>query len=378
MHSKFGKERVCTVRHESRIVTSNSATNASSQLPSAAAVAMAPRKRRGRSTSQAAAATTAAPSGSGSSSPLSPEGSKSNVAATVEGLDEDGGLVVKRQLAADDSDILSDGARAVEADFAGQGLQEGSAEDANKEENPHRKALMQAMREGEARVVAKGGYAKVYTNASVALHLYKELVDWAVTEVAVEHRRQAFLSAEGSSGEFGTSRSGPEQTTGDIGTANIELGVQTVANNGERSKKAGSRSALLYSDKNVNLECSNCGSNISAARYAQHMEKCLGRGGRVSSRAASARLRASAEKAEKEAEIDDVPFRRRRFSSGAAGDTAWEVGSGSGSGSGNGVNSKRRKMSPVPSGPPIATSATGSAAPRGGLPPSGRGRLPSQ
>jgi Sgf11 (transcriptional regulation protein) len=64
------------------------------------------------------------------------------------------------------------------------------------------------------------------------------------------------------------------------------------------------------------VECSNCSSSTAASRYAQHLEKCLGRGGRTSSRAASARLKASAEKAEKEAALDDAAPRRQRHHAG--------------------------------------------------------------
>ncbi|EME25895.1 uncharacterized protein Gasu_64450 [Galdieria sulphuraria] len=43
-----------------------------------------------------------------------------------------------------------------------------------------------------------------------------------------------------------------------------------------------------------NLSCSHCGSLVASSRYAAHLEKCLGKGGRLSSRAASLRLRNAA------------------------------------------------------------------------------------
>lgn len=185
-----------------------------------------------------------------------------------------------------------------------------------------------------------------FTVAEVAVHLYQDMINWAISEVAVQFKRNVFLNAESDRHRAAIAK-GP-------GSSNSQLAAPKTA------------SRLLYSEKNVTVECSNCGSNISASRYAQHMEKCMGRGGRMSSRAASARLRASAERAEKEAaaDLDEHPVRRRRHGSVDAAD---------GSSFGGGTYSKRRKMSPVPSGG-SASQAGSVQNSRAGLPPSGRTR----
>ena len=143
------------------------------------------------------------------------------------------------------------------------------------------------------------------------------MIDWAVLHTAVDFKRALYLRAEA-------------------------LRIQRAVPKGVIVQRGGYGGGLCYSERNVTVECSNCGSNIAAARYAQHVEKCLGRGGRVSSRAASARLRASAERAERD-DLEDAPRRRR------------DEGGG-----------KRRRMSPVPS-----ADSQGSFR---ALPPSGRTR----
>lgn len=201
----------------------------------------------------------------------------------------------------------------------------------------------------EDAIAQNGAHMDHFTTAAVAVHLYNDMINWAISHVAVQFKRSVFLASE----------------------ANRYLTAIDAAalnpNDPPRTKPERYGSKLLYSDKNVNVECSNCGSSVSASRYAQHFEKCLGRGGRMSSRAASARLRASAERAEKEdaAELDEAPSRRRRSSSVDPADTSFAGGS----------YAKRRKMSPVPSGGSASASQGGSMQHgRGGLPPSGRTR----
>lgn len=55
-----------------------------------------------------------------------------------------------------------------------------------------------------------------------------------------------------------------------------------------------------------NLSCSHCGSTVASSRYAAHLEKCLGKGGRLSSRAASLRLRNSACEVDQNASEDNL------------------------------------------------------------------------
>lgn len=157
-----------------------------------------------------------------------------------------------------------------------------------------------------------------FTIAGVAYEMYRHLIDWAVLHTAVDFKRALYLRAEA-------------------------LRIQRAVPTGVVVQRGGYGGGLRYSERNLTVECSNCGANISAARYAQHVEKCLGKGGRMSSRAASARLRASAERAEREGDLDDPPRRRR------------DEGGG-----------KRRRMSPVPS-----ADSQGNFR---GLPPSGRTR----
>lgn len=118
------------------------------------------------------------------------------------------------------------------------------------------------------------------------------------------------------------------------------------------------------------MECSNCRVSIAASMYAKHVEKCLGRGGRPSSRAASARIRAS-ERADKETAVDtdDARTRRRRHSSAAKTSDHDVLPSLSSTAH---ASHKRRKMSPVPGGP--NSSVGHSVLNSRGLPPSGRTR----
>lgn len=197
-----------------------------------------------------------------------------------------------------------------------------------------------------------------FSVASVALLLFDSLVDWAVRDVAVqfkhrvfrqleERRRSSIFSTASTSGLSIARVTNPRSTT------------TTITPTSSLNNNPGSK--LLYSDKNVMVVCSICAVNISASRYAQHVEKCLGRGGRMSSRAATARLRASVERSEKEAAADlDGPPRRRRHH---GNDAESNVGPGS---------HKRRKMSPAPA----AAGNTGSQGSHHArsLPPSGRTR----
>lgn len=139
-----------------------------------------------------------------------------------------------------------------------------------------------------------------YTTAGVVGLLYDELITWAIREVAIRYRHR-------------------------LAVTRIRNRLATVPTSGardrDREREANSQHPELhYSDKNVTATCTNCRSTVSASRYAQHLEKCLGRGGRVSSRAASARLKASAEREERENSEDAAaistgfPQRRRRAS----------------------------------------------------------------
>lgn len=168
---------------------------------------------------------------------------------------------------------------------------------------------------------ARASRSTTYTTAGVAARLYEDFIRWAVTEVAVQHRLSTHLAA---------SRG------------------RTMPTNPRAGATGGGESALQYGEKSVTAECYNCRSTVSASRYAQHLEKCLGRGGRVSSRAASARLKASAERQEREESDEPSVPRRRR---GQADEDAAPK------------STKRRRSSPVPAG-----------AVRAGLPPSGRSR----
>jgi hypothetical protein len=175
-----------------------------------------------------------------------------------------------------------------------------------------------------ARVRARGGLGAVYTNAQVALSLAHELIDWVIMDVALDVHRHQYLQTVDcpailqavkpiDSSSIPTNSSSPSSLH-----APADDPLPPVPRSDGRQGAAPAPSGLLHSDKNVNVECSVCASSIAAARYAQHLEKCLGRGGRSSSRAASARLKASAERAEKEAaaEIDEPAIpRKRRLSS---------------------------------------------------------------
>ncbi|GJQ08465.1 hypothetical protein GpartN1_g256.t1 [Galdieria partita] len=55
-----------------------------------------------------------------------------------------------------------------------------------------------------------------------------------------------------------------------------------------------------------NLPCSHCGSLVASSRYAAHLEKCLGKGGRLSSRAASLRLRNTASDSDQNTNEDNL------------------------------------------------------------------------
>lgn len=172
-----------------------------------------------------------------------------------------------------------------------------------------------------------------FTVPALALHLYEHFIDWAITDVAVTYKHKAYLSSE---------------------EKRQKQAMETA--NPNRAQTRENQRLFWVKDKSVNIECSNCSNTTAASRYAQHIEKCLGLGGRMSSRAASARLRASAERdRERDAnEADEAPSRRKRHSDHSEG-------------SYSSLYSKRRKVSPVPKS--RALSHRSSA-----LPPSGRTR----
>jgi hypothetical protein len=157
----------------------------------------------------------------------------------------------------------------------------------------------------------------LYTVANVSQVICDELFEWAIMDAVLgSHRNQYLRSKECL--EF--YRLGPSTHPASGATFGQSANLLIAGQNGGNSAKGTatstemSTSGILHVDKNVNVECSVCSSSIAASRYAQHLEKCLGRGGRSSSRAASARLKASAERAEKEAvaDQDEMTSRRRR------------------------------------------------------------------
>ena len=165
-----------------------------------------------------------------------------------------------------------------------------------------------------------------YTTAGVAGVLYGDLISWALREVVLKYRHRTTV-------------------------ARARKMVPTFPI-GHTPTPSPNHPDLRYSDKNVHADCANCSVTVSASRYAQHLEKCMGRGGRVSSRAASARLRASAERAEREDSEDAAASttfgHRRRRSAQHDAETGQKGGT------------KRRRSSPAPIS--------------GSLPPSGRNR----
>jgi Sgf11 (transcriptional regulation protein) len=245
----------------------------------------------------------------------------------------------------------------------------------------------------------------VYTIADVARALSDELLEWALMDVVLETHRNQFLSSSDGSDFLRTGTAVPPSTSQLLGNnANTRCGVNPFPAGQQASiDSIMAATGVLHVDKNVNVECNVCSSSIAASRYAQHLEKCLGRGGRSSSRAASARLKASAEKAEKEAaaDQDELSSRRRRgppLPSAHGPNQAMDTMSGIGldraaesSGTGNAHGhptaqshafpvgtTKRRKSSPGLESLGSGGGAFGSVALNGrkggNLPPSGRSR----
>eukprot|EP00871_Galdieria_phlegrea_P000095 jgi/Galph1/1086/GphlegSOOS_G5781.1 len=72
---------------------------------------------------------------------------------------------------------------------------------------------------------------------------------------------------------------------------------ETVSFSSEKTIKqpplSNGRGNAMNHGNSKNLTCTQCGVHVAASRYAAHLEKCLGKGGRLSSRAASLRLRTS-------------------------------------------------------------------------------------
>lgn len=212
--------------------------------------------------------------------------------------------------------------------------------------------------------------------AAVALNLYDQLIDWAVLHVSVQFKHQSFAAAE------------ERKKASNLPSSKISIVDDSY----------GSR--LRFSEKNVFVKCSNCSENQSANRYAQHFEKCLGRGGRASSRNANLRLRASANgdpaasspdasrNSNSSPDLNGGPpstpaptgGRRRRGATAAAKTPPSQLldaelsgdysGSGSGTGGGNGNHTpaahKRRKIG--------ASGGIMAGMNSRGLPPSGRTR----
>lgn len=123
----------------------------------------------------------------------------------------------------------------------------------------------------------------VWCVGEVAIAVAEELLDWAVKDVCVEEHWARWKEGGGDK-------------------LAVAIGVDGLLDedDDEEEKDEKERDERKKATKNVNVVCSNCNGSIAAARYAQHLEKCLGRGGRSSSRAASARMKASAKRAEKE------------------------------------------------------------------------------
>lgn len=142
----------------------------------------------------------------------------------------------------------------------------------------NRNELLSVLTQSQARPARPNAY----TNAGVTGVLYAELVSWAIREVAVRYRHRTSVT---------------RARAKLIAPITMDPTYNTNTNNSSGLQ-------LHYQDKAINATCTNCASTVSASRYAQHLEKCLGRGGRMSSRAASARLKASAEREEREDDED--------------------------------------------------------------------------
>lgn len=209
------------------------------------------------------------------------------------------------------------------------------------------------------------------------------LLDWAIMDVALEAHGRAYRETAG----FGPT---------DDGRGAASSAAELSAEKGTAQPAIALPTSVYEADKNVNVECSNCSTSTSASRYAQHLEKCLGRGGRTSSRTASARLKASAEKAVRESSAshdqEHHGKRRRVASSASSAASPTRVDSRPGSPrlrnqhesasdaneSHAPVSHKRRKASPQLERASLANAPPSSTAPslrKGqGLPPSGRPR----
>jgi len=75
---------------------------------------------------------------------------------------------------------------------------------------------------------------------------------------------------------------------------------------GKHLNQGSVRSGSSNHSNTRNLSCSHCGTLVSSSRYAAHLEKCLGKGGRLSSRAASLRLRNSASEGDQNTTEDSI------------------------------------------------------------------------
>lgn len=188
-------------------------------------------------------------------------------------------------------------------------------------------------REAAARVESRGGPDTVYTTADVSLRLTQEFIEWAILEVAIEAHHDRYLRSSDCpavlhpikdlNDKKDALKAGPLSENA-LSQKCVSAARVVAHHHGSLPSPESSPSGVLLSDKNVNVECTNCSSSTAASRYAQHLEKCLGRGGRSSSRAASARLKASAEKAEKEAaaEYEEHMPRKRRAAVDVSGSNA--------------------------------------------------------
>ena len=134
----------------------------------------------------------------------------------------------------------------------------------------------------------------------VTMAITEHLIHWAIVEVCIEEH-----------GAFWKENQGGDPLVSLLGDNKGRNGVYFVEDEEGDEKRDQERSKKEHDErkkasKNVNVVCSNCNGSIAASRYAQHLEKCLGRGGRSSSRAASQKLKNNARKAEKEdEEMDD-------------------------------------------------------------------------
>ena len=114
------------------------------------------------------------------------------------------------------------------------------------------------------------------TRLHLTLGLYGELLDTAVREACREAHREEIVHGCMQDPVWERPR----------GCALRDMAPAPMAAAAE-NKPSGGRGGA----REVVLTCSHCKSSVAVSRYAQHLERCVGKGGRQSSRAATVRLR---------------------------------------------------------------------------------------